>query len=127
MLLQSLLHPVPALAVFGAKAEDVGIEQPTAHEAGDQTLHRHVRAGVETLLGIDHAPDRLGIGGDPANPQARGEDLGEGVHADHANVARGEVLEARQVLAAEPQLPVGIVLQDQRAPALRQLDQLQAS
>src|SRR5439155_13102430 len=81
-----------------------------AHVVRGHARHERIDAAAEekALEGGNH----LARGAQPAETDARAEDLRQRARADHAP-ARVERVERRQRLALEAQLAVGVVLEDE--------------
>ena len=85
----------------------------------------HTITTMPVLDGEGHVVGIVTNKNDPADAHAGGEDLGEGPRINGvARLVEGE--DRRQVFAVEAHVPVGIVLEDGEAVALRDRGQLLA-
>jgi hypothetical protein len=123
VLRQCLLQRSLAPAVLRSLRLEVRIEVAAAEEPGEESLHGVVGAGVHDLLGVDQQLLQLGCGVDPADAETGCDDLREGAHREDQRVAFGELVQGRHRIALEAQRAVGIVVDDDAAPRLRELEQ----
>src|SRR5260370_38932476 len=111
-------HRVPLGAVHVDQPGHVGSEV-VAQEVGGHARGEGIDAAAEEepLEGGDHLLGRA----EPAEPEARPEDLRHGARAHHP-APTVERVERREMLALEAQLPVAVVLEDQGVVLLARAD-----
>lgn len=108
-------HGVPALAVDGGDAGDVGVQVTVGQVAGGGELVDGRGVQVGGLLGDRAGPAQLGGCPQPAQAQAGRHDLGEGAQ-QHGPVPGALVGgDPRHPLALEAQFAVRVVLDDPQA------------
>ena len=117
---ERVAEAVELARVDGAQPLHVAVEVAAADDLGHGAPQVGARAHV--VAHRRHAVDERGRGQVPAQPQPRGDDLGEGGHLD-GQLAAGEGEERGRRLAPEPDLPVGVVLHERQAVLARQLQQ----
>ena len=91
--------------------------------AGDEVLVGNGGAGVHRLFGVDGELADLGIDVDPADPQTRGDEFRERANAEDEGIVRAQVAQRRQGFAFEAEHSVRVVLDDDRAMAVSELEQ----
>ncbi len=96
---------------------------PERAELEHDRLGEHVGRDVVLGAALGERLDLLGGAGEVAHPHARAHGLGEGRSVEDPARAVGREHRRRQLGVAEPDQPVGIVLEDPEAVLVRELDQ----
>ena len=115
-------HLVPLGAVQRDALLQVGVQRAAAHEFRRHVLVHDRRAEVQRLLADIDLVQQLHGSEDPAQPEARGENLGEAPQVERP--LRRQGIDGRHRLAAVAQLPVRAVFYDQEILLPRHRHQL---
>ncbi len=127
-------HHVASLAVDRAQLRDVTVEEAVTGDFIDDQLVKRAGMQVGQLFGLDQFVDQDRRGRDPAQTQARREDLGEAARRhDHpfeiiGAAPRGIQADERGLHhAIEAQFAVGIVLDERDLLGSQRVNQLAAA
>jgi hypothetical protein len=82
-----------------------------------------VGAGVHRLLRVDEELPQARVGVDPADAQARRDDLAERADREDERIAVRQLVQRRHVVLAEAEHPVGVVVEDHAAPLPCEVEQ----
>ena len=119
---QHLAQDGAALGVAAARAPDVALQVPLGDQREDRALHRPGGVAIGQRLQRRHPRAERGGGDQVADPQRRGQRLGEGADVGDAPLAI-EAEQRGEGGRVEPELAVVIILDDQAVVLPRPLQQ----